>query len=293
MPARHLRDTCGGPVRAAATLRRGARRPDGETPDILVYADYVWPAAAYGIAVNSGLEDAYRDLAVPGQVAVPNYALPASTFVTSGTATIPIRSTGDATRTVWLAPSGTTSFAAGPTMARAGGTATSIAAPTSSGEYRLYVVDAQGNRSAESKWIVRQQGGSSGGQQNVMIAGGASGRCIDIGGTSPANGAQAQLWDCNGGSNQRFTNTSGKQLQVFGTKCLDASNRGTTNGTAVVIWDCNGQSNQQWNLNANGTITGVQSGLCLYANGAGTVNGTRLILWSCNGGANQQWSLRN
>jgi hypothetical protein len=266
--------------------------PNSTVQDILVSADYVWPAAAHSIAVNSGLEDTYRDITAQGQVSLPNYVLPASTFVTSATATIPIRSTGDATRTVWLAPLGTTTFVAGPTMTRAGGTATSMAVPATSGEYRLYVVDAQGNRSAESKWIVRQQGGGSS-QQNVTIVGGASGRCIDIGGTNPGNGTQAQLWDCHGGTNQRFTYTSGKQLQVFGSKCLDASGRGTTNGTAVVIWDCNGQTNQQWNLNANGTITGVQSGLCLDANGAGTANGTKLILWSCNGGTNQQWSLRS
>ncbi|MEU0559208.1 ricin-type beta-trefoil lectin domain protein [Dactylosporangium sp. NPDC006015] len=263
--------------------------PNSTVQDIVVSADYVWPAAAYGIAVNAGIEEPYRDIVASGQAA--NLVLPASTFVAGATATVPIRSAGDATRTVWLAPSGTTSFVTGPTMTSAGGTATSIAVPASAGEYRLFVLDAQGNRSAESKWLVRQQGGGSS-QQNVMMAGGASGRCVDIGGTNPANGTQAQLWDCHGGTNQRFTATSGKQLTVFGTKCLDASGRGTTNGTAVVIWDCNGQANQQWNLNANGTITGVQSGLCLDANGAGTGNGTKIILWSCNGGSNQQWSLR-
>lgn len=85
----------------------------------------------------------------------------------------------------------------------------------------------------------------------------------------------------------------GRQLMVYGTKCLDASGQGTTNGTTVVIWDCNGQANQQWNVNANGTITGVQSGLCLDANAAATANGTKLILWSCTGGTNQQWQLRS
>ena len=79
---------------------------------------------------------------------------------------------------------------------------------------------------------------------------------------------------------------------MYGNKCLDAYGQGTTNGTPVIIWDCNGQTNQQWNVNSNGTITGVQSGLCLDANGAGTANGTKLILWSCNG-ANQQWTLRS
>jgi hypothetical protein len=104
-----------------------------------------------------------------------------------------------------------------------------------------------------------------------------------------------QLWDCNGGTNQRWTyNATSKQLTVYaGTKCLDASGQGTANGTATVIQSCTGATNQQWNLNANGTVTGVQSGLCLDANGAATANGTKIQLWACNGGTNQQWSPRN
>ncbi|MEV4492538.1 ricin-type beta-trefoil lectin domain protein [Micromonospora coxensis] len=129
--------------------------------------------------------------------------------------------------------------------------------------------------------------------QNVQIVGVQSGRCAEIGGSSTTNGTQAQIWDCVGTANQRWTSTASRQLMVYGTKCLDASGQGTTNGTTVVIWDCNGQANQQWNINANGTITGVQSGLCLDASGAATGNGTKLILWSCNGGANQQWQVRS
>ncbi|GAA2885317.1 hypothetical protein Acy02nite_79700 [Actinoplanes cyaneus] len=125
-----------------------------------------------------------------------------------------------------------------------------------------------------------------------QLVGEQSGRCADVPNSSTANGTQVQLWDCSGATGQRWTLTSGRQLQVYGTKCLDASGQGTANGTAVVIWDCNGQANQQWNVTANGTVTGQQSGLCLDANGAATANGTRLILWACNGGANQRWSLR-
>jgi len=131
------------------------------------------------------------------------------------------------------------------------------------------------------------------GRTNVTVVGGASGRCVDVPGSTMANGTQVQLWDCHGGTNQRWTFTAGRQLTVFGTKCLDASGQGTSNGTAAVIWDCNGQANQQWNLNTNGTITGVQSGLCLDASAAATANGTKIQLWSCTGGANQQWSPRN
>ncbi|MGW4637119.1 arabinofuranosidase catalytic domain-containing protein [Sphaerisporangium sp. NPDC004334] len=130
-------------------------------------------------------------------------------------------------------------------------------------------------------------------QQGVQIVGGQSGRCVDVPNSSTTNGTQVQIWDCGSATNQRFTSTSGKQLQVYGNKCLDANGAGTANGTQVIIWDCNGQTNQQWNVNSNGTITGVQSGLCLDANAAATANGTKLILWACNGGSNQQWTLRS
>lgn len=137
------------------------------------------------------------------------------------------------------------------------------------------------------------QGGTTPPPQSGQIIGGQSGRCLEIGGSSTANGTQAQLWDCNGGTNQRWTYTAGKQLTVYGNKCLDASGQGTANGTPAIIWDCNGQPNQQWNVASNGTITGVQSGLCLDASGYGTTNGTKVHLWSCHGGTNQQWNLRN
>jgi hypothetical protein len=264
--------------------------PNSTVQDILVSSDYVWPAAAYGIAVSSGLETPYLNIVPQSNLSLPDHVLPASTFVGSASASIPVRSTGDATRTIWLAPSGTTVFAAGPTMTRADGTATSIAVPTAQGEYRLFVLDAQGNRSAESRSIVRQQSGG-GGQQGVQIVGGQSGRCVDVPGSSTSNGTQVQLWDCHGGTNQRWSYTASRQWTVYGNKCLAAN--GTSNGAAVVIGDCNGQVGQQWNVNTNGTITSVQSGLCVDANGAASANGTKIILWSCNGGANQQWSQRN
>ncbi|WP_344447810.1 ricin-type beta-trefoil lectin domain protein, partial [Kitasatospora nipponensis] len=93
------------------------------------------------------------------------------------------------------------------------------------------------------------------GANGAQVVGAQSNRCLDINNYTIINGTDAQLWDCNGGENQSWNNTSRKQLVVYGNKCLDAYNGGTANGTRVVIWDCNGQSNQQWNVNANGTIT--------------------------------------
>jgi hypothetical protein len=133
--------------------------------------------------------------------------------------------------------------------------------------------------------------GSSSGTRTGTIVGKQSGRCLDINNSSTTNGTQAQLWDCNGQTNQSWTSTSTKQLMIYGSKCLDAYNKGTTNGTQVVIWDCNGQNNQQWNINSNGTITSVLSGLCLDANGAATANGTKIVLWACGSADNQRWTL--
>jgi mannan endo-1,4-beta-mannosidase len=123
-----------------------------------------------------------------------------------------------------------------------------------------------------------------------VIRGAGSNRCVDVPNASTTNGTQVALWDCGTGSNQRFTHTSSRQLQVYGNKCLDAEGARTAPGTRVLIWDCTGGANQQWNINSNGTITNAQSGLCLDVVNAGTANGSLINLWSCTGAANQRWT---
>ncbi|MFD9357282.1 lectin [Streptomyces sp. NPDC060031] len=122
------------------------------------------------------------------------------------------------------------------------------------------------------------------------IKGVGSGRCLDVSGASQTSGAQAQIWDCGGQSNQQWTVTSAGELRVYGNKCLDVSGRGAADGTSVIIWDCGGQPNQQWRLNADGTITAVGAGKCLDVPAKATANGTKLAIWTCNGGANQRWT---
>ena len=128
------------------------------------------------------------------------------------------------------------------------------------------------------------------GTNGVALVGTASGRCVDIDKNTYVNATQAQIWDCSGGRNETFTQTSRGELVVYGNKCLDADNNGTTNDTKVIIWDCTGGTNQKWTVNSNGTITNNLSGLCLDASGAATANGTKLILWTCNGQNNQKWT---
>jgi poly(3-hydroxybutyrate) depolymerase len=115
----------------------------------------------------------------------------------------------------------------------------------------------------------------------------SAGRCLDVNGASSANGAQMIIWDCHTNANQQFTQ-NGQALQVMG-KCLDLPSNATA-GARVQIWDCNGGANQRWNVNSNGTISSVQTGLCLDVSGAGTTNGTAAMVWNCHTGANQRWT---
>ncbi|MET8087255.1 ricin-type beta-trefoil lectin domain protein [Micromonospora sp. NPDC005237] len=120
-----------------------------------------------------------------------------------------------------------------------------------------------------------------------QIVGTQSGRCIDVPNASRTNGTRVQLYDCNRQTNQAWTYTSGKQLQVYGTMCLDAA--GTGNGAAVQIYSCHSQTNQQWTVNSNGTISSVQSGRCLDV--WSTANGAQIQLYDCHGQTNQQFRL--
>jgi alpha-galactosidase len=115
----------------------------------------------------------------------------------------------------------------------------------------------------------------------------ASGRCLDVPNGSTTNGTQPVIWDCNGGTNQRWT-FSGQSVQALG-KCLDAP-LGATAGAKVQLWDCNGGTNQQWTLNSDGTLRGTASGLCLDVDHNLTANGTLVLLWTCSAAANQRWS---
>ncbi|MFI7006242.1 endo-1,4-beta-xylanase [Streptomyces sp. NPDC050145] len=120
------------------------------------------------------------------------------------------------------------------------------------------------------------------------IKGVASGRCLDVPGSSTTDGTQVQLWDCNNRTNQQWTYTAAGELKVYGDKCLDAA--GTGDGAKVQIYSCWGGDNQKWRLNSDGSIVGVQSGRCLDAAGNGTANGTLIQLYSCSNAGNQHWT---
>ncbi|GAA1251425.1 hypothetical protein GCM10009665_47640 [Kitasatospora nipponensis] len=119
----------------------------------------------------------------------------------------------------------------------------------------------------------------------------ASGRCMDVPGSVGANSTRLDVHDCDGSAGQAVVQGTGNTLQVLG-KCVDASGRKTTAGTPVILYTCSGATNQQWTRGADGSFTGVQSGLCLDVTGGAVnaPNGTQLELWPCTGQANQIWT---
>ncbi len=145
-------------LRTYATVNKMGVTPPNSTIDPPVaVSDNVWPVTQYGYCLAAGIEEAYRSIIPSSLVSTQDYVFPASCAIAKGTATINIRSSGNATNTVWFAPAGTTTFTAGATMTQAAGTATSIAVPTNTGSYKLIVVDSQGKKLGESAALLRVQ----------------------------------------------------------------------------------------------------------------------------------------
>jgi hypothetical protein len=112
--------------------------------------------------------------------------------------------------------------------------------------------------------------------------------CLDDNNGVSANGNPVDIWQCIGGSRQRWTQQSG-ELQVVG-KCLtDESWSGA--GTKLVIEACNGQRNQQWSRNTTGEYVLAYKGLCLTDPGGSTANGTQVQVQNCTNASDQHWSV--
>lgn len=139
-------------------------------------------------------------------------------------------------------------------------------------------------------YTVAGSGGTSPTGSTSAWRGQGSQRCLDVPAGNQSNGTRPALWDCNGGSNQKWTNTTANELRTPGGKCLEAAGGATANGTTVQIWDCNGGANQQWRPATDGTIIAVASSRCLDVTGAASANGSPVELWDCNGASNQKWT---
>ncbi|WP_295078907.1 carbohydrate-binding protein [Ruminococcus sp.] len=153
--------------RTYATVNKMGKNPpysDIDTP--IVVSDNVWPFRQYKICLNSGISDEYRGLMPAWLRSAADYVFPASCETTCGSK-LPVRKTDG---TVWIAPDGTDSFKAGTDMTKANGNTGSVKTPSKEGEYRIYILDANGKILSKSEHILRLSGTGSAGEENVIQA---------------------------------------------------------------------------------------------------------------------------
>lgn len=118
-----------------------------------VNEDYIWPVEGYNVVLYSGLEDEYVHMV--GKDVMPDdyYELASNVAITCGEE-LNRRGLLSANDTVWLAPAGTTEFEESFEMTKAAGDEKTITIPAAPGEYKLYIVYADGTVSDESTFTV-------------------------------------------------------------------------------------------------------------------------------------------
>lgn len=123
----------------------------------------------------------------------------------------------------------------------------------------------------------------------------APSKCLDVVDGNFANGAQVQIWDCNGKAQQQWTLTPGQtSIKLAGTNfCLDAGSASPSDGTQMKIWTCYDRTPAQtWQVGSDGTIALQSVAECLDLTSGSSANGNRIQVWSCagSGNVNQQWT---
>jgi len=121
---------------------------------------------------------------------------------------------------------------------------------------------------------------------NAVIVG-HQGRCVDFSeSTKNKRGARrAQMYDCRGNKNQRFTMTGLGELRADGL-CMDPQEDSWLWG-----YKCTGHEGMRFRLLADGRIQHISSGRCVDLWGVESGNGKPLRLGDCHNGANQKWKV--
>jgi V8-like Glu-specific endopeptidase len=133
----------------------------------------------------------------------------------------------------------------------------------------------------------------------VQLQNAKTGKCIDVVNGNPANGTNAQIWDCtSGNNNENFTLVETSTANVYLVKnsqsgtCLDVAGGGTTNGTNIQMWQCESNNpNQLFRFEQfpgqnKFHMVNTLTNKCVDVAGGGTTNGTNIQLWECLSSSN-------
>jgi hypothetical protein len=133
------------------------------------------------------------------------------------------------------------------------------------------------------------------------LTAGHSGKCVEVAGSSTADGALIQQRTCNGQKNQQWNlvDVGGGIWEVKNAvsgKCVDVSGWSTANGGKVHQWTCRGQANQRWRAVEPSAgkvqLRSVHSGKCVDVKGISTADGAAIQQWTCYNVGQQTFTLK-
>ena len=113
--------------------------------------------------------------------------------------------------------------------------------------------------------------------------------------TSPAPAprpARSVIWDCHGGTNQRWTRTAAGELRVYGDRAWTSTAAAPPTARRCRSGPATAPRAQRFTFNANGSIVAPAPASASTSTGGGTANGTQVQLYDCNGTGAQRWSVR-
>lgn len=122
--------------------------------------------------------------------------------------------------------------------------------------------------------------------------------CLDVAGGQAYNGANLEVWECNGQESQLFYFDAGTyQITYAGdpSKCIDSGD--SSDGTQLFLWDCNGGDQQAWGFDSDsGTIylawSASDATQCMDIAGGDLTGGTPVQIWGCNNDlSGQHWEI--
>ncbi|MBD0742371.1 hypothetical protein BG418_12880 [Streptomyces sp. CBMA152] len=117
-----------------------------------------------------------------------------------------------------------------------------------------------------------------------------SDKCLAIGSSSTANGANAIQWDCIDSNAQFWYADDDLHILNFNSgKYLAIGSSSTANGAKAIQWDYTGSDGQRWYGDNDHHIINLHSGKYLAIGSSSTDNGAKAIQWDYTGSDGQRW----
>jgi hypothetical protein len=119
-------------------------------------------------------------------------------------------------------------------------------------------------------------------------------KCLDVRGGQVTDGAQLQIWDCNGQTNQNFMWCKDGRIvtTVNDNMCLDVPGGDPSKPNNLQLWQCNGGRGQYWEFDAkNQAIFPPSTGekMCVDVSGGSANNGAAVNIYYCSPGSGEKW----